>query len=148
MCGAKAPFSGMPFHPSLAPIREGTVVGSGTIYPPWFSLFLDCGRPAREPQPVVSIPGVPLLLPLCHLSGLFLSSRSPSSLPSSPPASQVWWWVLRDAPYGHTLFLMGHLLFFYRSSLTCKASSSCMIRTGMPPSVVGTRKSVVLMAMT
>ena len=63
------------------PIRDGTVVGGGTIFPPWFSLFLDCGWPGREPQPVVSIPAVPLLLPLRNLSGLFLSSRSPSSLP-------------------------------------------------------------------
>ena len=89
MCGAKAPFSGMPFHPSRAPLREGTVVGRGTIYQPWFSLFLDGGPPAKEPQPVVSTPGVPLLLPLRHLSRLFLSSRSSSSRPSSPPTSQV-----------------------------------------------------------
>ena len=40
----------MPFHPLPPPIQEGTVVGSGTIFPPWFSLFLDCGWPAREPQ--------------------------------------------------------------------------------------------------
>ena len=134
----------MPFHPSLAPLREGTVVGRGTIYPPWFSLFLDGGPPAREPQPVVSTPGVPLLLPLRHLSGLFLSSRSPSSRPSSPPSSQVW--LLREAPDGPTLFLMGPLLFFDRSSSTHHGPRSCIIQTGMPSNVVGTWKRVVLMA--
>ena len=96
MCGAKAPFSGMPFHPSRTPLREGTVVGCGTIYPSWFSLFLDGGPPAREPQPGVSTPRVPLLLPLRHLSRLFLSTRSSSSRASSPLTSQGW--LLRETP--------------------------------------------------
>ena len=144
MCGAKAPFFwNAVFTHHLPPYGEGDGCGKWHDLPTLvFLVFRLWPTRKRAPTGGVDTEGYRYCCPLRHLYGLFsILPVHSSSLPSSPPASQVWWLGPEGCPFTATpSSSLGHLLFFYRSSLTCKASSSCMIRTGMPPSVVGTRK--------